>query len=55
MSFEHLLAKLLVSVLEALYEEVKVTAMFCWSDSMVTLRGLKRFINGGGVYRFRRE
>ena len=48
------MAKLLVSVLEALYEEVKVTAMFCWSDSMVT-RGLKRFINGGGVYRFRRE
>ena len=49
------MAKLLVSVLEALYKEVKVTVMFCWSDSMVTLRGLKRFINSGGVYGFRRE
>ena len=30
-----LLSKLLVSVLEALKGEVKVRAMFCWSDSMV--------------------
>ena len=36
-----LLSKLLVSVLEALKGEVKVRAMFCWSDSMVALWWIK--------------
>ena len=45
-----LLSKLLVSVLEALKGEVKVTAMFCWGDSMVALWWIKEVHKQWGVW-----
>ena len=45
-----LLSKLLVSVLETLKGEVKVTAMFCWSDSMVALWWIKEVHKRWGVW-----
>ena len=44
------LSKLLVSVLETLKQEVKVTAMFCWSDSVVALRWMKEVHKRWGVW-----